>query len=127
MTGLHAKGCRAMQRTTQHNPDLKACFLIYLVTLGRFFYIGHHILGLSHVMSQTNEASGNPLRCILLQASGNIRILTVPFHCALRYGHRAYGDRICAIENINLKWNLISLSRALLIRHLGDFCEFLTM
>lgn len=36
-------------------------------------------------MSQSTEASGNPLRCVLLQASGKLKILTVPFHCALRY------------------------------------------
>ncbi|XP_028409755.1 rab3 GTPase-activating protein non-catalytic subunit-like isoform X2 [Dendronephthya gigantea] len=56
----------------------------------RFLYIGHHILGLSHVMSQSNDVSGNPLRCVLLQASGNLKILTVPFHCALsdKYSRR---------------------------------------
>lgn len=66
--------------TTEYGPRAAA------FNVGRdcsFLYTGHHILGLSHVMSQTSENNGNPVRCVLLQPNGNIRNLTVPFHCAL--------------------------------------------
>ena len=62
------------------------------------------------MMSQTSESSGSPLRCVLLQASGNIKILTVPFHCALRYGKRAIEIFLRTNELISLvqefKFNL---------------------
>ena len=70
-------------------------------------------------MSQTSDSSGNPLRCVLLQASGNIKILTVPFHCALRYGKRARGF---------LRHNLIFTTEAIQVRFVlceGEYLSFL--
>ena len=58
------------------------CF--FLSNIPRFLYTGHHIVGLNHVMSQSNDSTANSGRCVLLQPDGIIKNLTVPFHCALR-------------------------------------------